>query len=891
MTGPDNAGATEGSPSFGELLRRYRSAAALSQETLAEQSGLSLHGISDLERGARDKPYASTVERLANSLRLEAAQRAALFAAAGRLGRAAAIETPRTQAVVLPEPLSSFVGRERELAVVRRMLTKDPVNERLVTLTGPPGTGKTRLALRTAADFIGDIADGIWFVSLAPIRDPGLVPSALARVLRVREATGHALLDRLTSFLQVKAALLVLDNFEQILAAAPLISHLLESCARLRVLVTSRAALRLYGEQEFAVPPLSLPDPRRVTPIENLSQYESVRLFCDRASAVDASFVLTAATAPAIASICHRLDGLPLAIELAAARSKLFAPQALLARLDNRLGFLIDGPQDRPARQRTLRSSFDWSFELLEPTEQRLFSWLAVFVGGFTIEAVSSVVQGLGEPGFLDTNVVDCIASLVDKSLLHTVERQSYSRQHPANSTRLIMLESVRDYAWEHLIANAQAPALREQHARFFCRLVEHAESETHGPAQAAWFDLLEDEIDNLRAALRWSLDSDADLGLRIGGALWLLWTGRGYIAEGRRWLSALLTHPGAAQPTGARAKALFTAGMLAWYQADHTAARALHEEGLAIQNRLRDRQGIAFALFGLGQVALGQGDYPLARSLHGEALARRRELGDPWQIAFSLIQLGLVVHEQGDYRAARALYEEGLTLRRQIGDLRGAEFALSGLAKVAQDQGEYGLARSLYRESLTAAAELEDRWGVAHAIAGFGELAVAQGQPERGIVLGGAASARLDAIGAALFPAWQARFDRGLAQAQQALASGARDAAWALGRSMSQDHAIRYALAAEQPAPRRDAAADSKEALLTGLHGTRMLPLTRREREVASLIARGYTNREIAAELVIANRTADTHVEHILRKLDLPSRAQVAVWAAEHGLLPTSEG
>jgi predicted ATPase len=547
-----------------------------------------------LERGARHKPYPSTVELLANSLRLEAAQRAALFAAAWRSGRAAATEIPRTQPVVLPGPLSSFVGRERELATVRRLLTKDPVNERLVTLTGPPGTGKTRLALQTSADLIGDVADGIWFVSLAPIRDPGLVPSAIARVLRVREAAGQALIDRLTSFLQIQAALRVLDNFEQILAAAPLISHLLESCARLRVLVTSRAALRLYGEHEFAVPPLSLPDPRRVTPIEHLMQYESVRLFCERASAVDTSFVLTEATAPAIAAICHRLDGLPLAIELAAARSKLLAPHALLARLDNRLAFLIGGPQDRPARQRTLRGSIDRSFNLLEPAEQRLFSRLAVFVGGFTIEAASSVVQGPGVLGFLETNVVDCIASLVDKSLLHAVERQSYSRQHHANGTRLMMLESVRDYAWEQLIANGEAPALREQHAQFFCRLANHAESETHGPAQAAWFDLLEDEIDNLRAAVRWSLDSDADSGLRMGGALWLFWTGRGYIAEGRRWLSALLAHPNAAQPTAARAKALFTAGMLAWYQADHAAARALHEEGLAIQNRLGDRQGIA---------------------------------------------------------------------------------------------------------------------------------------------------------------------------------------------------------------------------------------------------------------------------------------------------------
>jgi non-specific serine/threonine protein kinase len=871
-------------PTFGALLRHYRLAAGLTQEDLASRAGLSARAITDLERGARRFPYEDTRRRLAEALGITDTERVS-FEVAGQRPSPSARDHARP---TLPASLTSFIGRTRELITVKSLLTQAPVVGRLVTLTGSPGTGKTRLALQVAAALSGDFADGVWFVPLASIRDPSLVVSAIAHALGVREVRDQPLVERLITSLRARSALLVLDNFEQILAAAPLLTDLLGSCPGLEVLVTSRAALRLHGEREFLVPSLTLPEEGKLLTPEQALQYEAVRLFAERAQAVRSEFSLTEETAAAVAEICRRLDGLPLAIELAAARSKLLSPEALLARLGNRLAILVDGPRDRPARHRTMRSALDWSYELLEPAQQRVFRRLAVFVGGCTLEAATEVVLGPGQLGPPSTDVLEGMASLVDNSLLRLVERQSSASRRSGPNSRLAMLESVRDYAWDRLIASGEVTALREQHAGFFQMLVSEAESELHAPEQTAWLDRLEDEIDNLRAMLRWSLDTGTpEPGLRAAGALWLFWTGRGYITEGRRWLAALLDLPGAAEETPGRGKALFTAGMLAWYQADHSPARTLHDGAMVTYQHLGDRHGVASAFFGLGQVALGQGDYTLARSLHTEALTLRRDLGDRWEIAFSLIQLGLVVHEQGDCATARALYEEGLGLRRQVGDHRGAEFALFGLAKVAQDQGDHALACSLYAESLAVADALDDRWGLAHAVAGFAELAAVRGQAERALLLAGAASGRLEAIGAALFPAWQTRFDLRLERARQELGHAASAAAWAAGRAMPPEQTITYALAALD-APDLVPISQPPTIPTLGLHGTQLVPLTRREREVVMLIARGFTNRQIAAELVIATRTADTHVEHILDKLGLPSRAQAAVWAAAHGLLAT---
>jgi DNA-binding CsgD family transcriptional regulator/tetratricopeptide (TPR) repeat protein len=449
------------------------------------------------------------------------------------------------------------------------------------------------------------------------------------------------------------------------------------------------------------------------------------------------------------------------------------------------------------------------------------------------------------------------------------------------------MLETIREYALEQLSESGELVSLQRRHATYFLRLAEEAEPELHGPQQAAWFDRLEREHDNLRAALRWAVETaHAEEGLRAAGALWFYWYNRGYLNEGRERLTALLAVPVASRAMPGRAKALFTAGMLAWYQGDHAAAQALHEEGLTLQRQLGDRQGIASALFGLGQVALGQGRYATARGLHEESLAIRRELGDTWAIGFSLVNMGVVAVGQGDYTLARSLFEEGLALRREAGDRRGVAVVLLNLADVVDEQGDYGAAQASYQESLAIARELGDKWLIAHALAGLAGVTALQGQPVHARDLAATATALFETIGSVTFPGWGRRFDTRLERARHAVGPDRGATTRAEGRVLPLDQAVASALAPEAPVPQTMPAPGVPADARRGRPGEQSVCLTRREREVAVLIARGYANRQIAAELVIAERTAETHVEHILVKLALVSRAQVAVWAVEHGLL-----
>jgi len=550
------------SSAFGDLLRQYRVAAGLTQQALAERARVGRRTISDLERGLFHRPRRDTVARLAQALDLSARDRVGFEAAGLRWHGSPLSHAPRTgRPHNLPPQLTGLVGRERDVAVVAALLRRD--DGRLLTLTGPPGVGKTRLSLAAAERLLDLFADGVFFVALAPVTDPDQVAPVIAGALGLREEGGRSVGESLRAHLRARHMLLVLDNFEHVATAAVLVVDLLTACPRLTVLVTSRAPLHVRGEQTFAVSPLALPDATHPPPADALTQYSAIELFLQRARAHAPDFELTVANAPAVAAICRHLDGLPLAIELAASRIALLPPQALLARLERRLSLLIAGAHDLPRRQRTLRAAIAWSYDLLAADERALFARLGIFVGGCTLEAAEAVCRAAcGAAGDRRDTELDGLASLMDKSLL----RMAAAGQ---GEPRFGMLETIREYALERLAARGDEEESRRRHAGYYLALAEAAEPELTGPTQGMWLERLEHEGDNLRAALRWTRESgEIETGLRLAGALWRFWYTRGYQREGRGWLEGLLalaaTGPGAPSKA-ARAKAFNAAGVLAY--------------------------------------------------------------------------------------------------------------------------------------------------------------------------------------------------------------------------------------------------------------------------------------------------------------------------------------
>ncbi len=682
----------------------------------------------------------------------------------------------------LPRQLTGFIGREREMAEVQRLLTTTC----LLTLTGTGGAGKTRLALQIAADVLEGYPDGVWLAELAALSDPALVPQIVATALGVREVPGQPMLETLLHYLQRKKLLLVLDNCEHLVAAcAQLVGALLRTCPNLRILATSREVLGIQGEIAWLVPSLSLPDRRQLPSLEQLTQFEAVRLFVERAAAVKPSFTLTSENAAPVAAVVQRLDGIPLAIELAAARVPALSVDQIAARLDDRFRLLTHGSRASLPRQQTLRAALDWSYQLLTEREQRLLQRFAVFAGGWTLEAAEAVCGGDGIEEF---DVLDLLTQLVFKSLVLTDEQNGEIRYR--------FLETVRQYGLERLEESGVTEAIRKRHRDWYLGLAERAEPELLGVKQAAWFDQLEAEHDNLRAALKCSIESgEPEAGMRLAGAVWRFWYVRGYIGEGRGWLEAALSgRSGMSGPFVA--KALMAAGGLAFVGGDYVQGRRLYEDSLAMWRELGDRRQIAYLLSNLGFLTSSQGDQAAARNLLEESLAIRREIADTRGAATSLNNLGLVLYRTGDLAGARALFNEASAIWREFGDKQHIAMALANLGLVASGQGEYPLARSFYEECVAIRQALGDKQGIAYTLEGFAGLAVAQGQGKRAArLLGGVESLR-EAIRAPVAPANQADHDRKVSAARSALGEQAFAAAWAEGRAMTLEQAISEATA-----------------------------------------------------------------------------------------------
>jgi predicted ATPase/DNA-binding SARP family transcriptional activator/DNA-binding CsgD family transcriptional regulator len=764
----------------------------------------------------------------------------------------------------LPVPRTSFVGRERELIEVKRLLAMT----RLLTLTGAGGSGKTRLALEVARDLAGLYPDGVWLVELAALTQGALVPQVVAEILGVQEQPNRPLTVTLAEALRAKKMLIVLDNCEHVVeACARLTDVLLRSCSEVRVLASSRESLNVAGEVVWSVPPLSVPDAERLPNLECRRVYESTRLFVERALRRTSAFVLTADTASAAAEICQQLEGMPLAIELAAAWVGTLAVGQISERLGDSLKLLTGGERTAMPRQQTLRGTLDWSYDLLSEEEKRLFCQLSAFAGGWTLEAAEAVgACGEGEP------VLDLLGRLVGKSLVVVEVAQD-------GSVRYTLLEPVRQYAREKLEESGEAEVVLRRHAEFFLALAERAEPELKGARQEEWLGRLEEEHDNFRAALSWAMDRcEAELALRLGAALGDFWHMRGHLGEGQRWLEGALAIGDAASVE--RVKALAKASWIAWEQTDLERATALGEEGLKLARTLGDEKGVAAALLNLGIAVMVRGELERATTLIEEGLPKFHELRDKWGLARSLLCLGLVAMFRGDYEQAKESTEEGLAVSQKSGDVWCSNMALNQMALMALLREDFGRAGALCKESL----ELSRRSGMVHHIAfalhTAAALASSQDQPVRSARLWGAAEVLREAIGTAFSPMEQRVYEPYMAAACDQVEDARWETAWSEGRAMGMDEAIEYALSEEEgipstaPAPRQRVA---EEAAL----------LTRREEEVAALVARGLTNRHIATELSISEHTVANHVARILRKLGLDSRSQLTAWVVEQRTSP----
>lgn len=773
----------------------------------------------------------------------------------------------RTSLHNLPTPLSTFIGRERELADVRELLSA----HRLVTLTGAGGSGKTRLSLKVAQDLVGEFEHGIWFIELASIFDPAFVPQTVASALNIRERAGQPLMDTLLNELSARQLLLVLDNCEHLISAcAQFAQSSLQTCPGLKILATSREVLGITGEAAWVVPPLSLPrsqpwtDPASAQEALQLYQEsESIQLFVTRAQALSSDFRLTVENGGWIAEICRQLDGMPLAIELAAARVRNLSIQQIAQRLDDRFHLLTTGSRTASPRQQTLYATLDWSYALLSEKEQRLLRRLSIFAGGWTLDAAEDVCADENLPR---AEILDALTRLVDKSLVVVQERHSAPRYQ--------MLETIRQFGRERLMGSDEHEKMRVPHSRFYLRLAEEAEPLLFGPEQELWFEQLEIENDNARAALEWALEGHhAEVALRWVGALWFFWFIRDRYREGQEWLSRALAEPGAAGPGAARARALNAAGFTSWIRGDYAQARLLSEEALEIGSHLGDLVEIAMATRNLGLIASQECEYATARVLLEKSVALWREVGNTSQAGWALPFLADVVLYQGELEQARSLYEESAALMREQNDKIVLAYPLRRMAAISLQSGDHEQAAGLCQESLALNLQLGDRRGVVACLVGLAAVTVARGQIPEAARLFAAVDAQIHTMGITLYPADQIEYERHVALVREQRSEVTVSTAWEQGSRMTLEQAVANALEAPpEPAARRAV----KE---------RFSGLTPREREVAVLIAQGKSNREIAETMTVGVKTIETYVTRILNKLGFDSRVQIATWAVEKGL------
>lgn len=842
----------------------------------------------------------------------------------------------------LPLPVTSFIGREHQIAEIKRLLQSpsgpdrsDGSQGRILTLTGPGGCGKTRLAIRVALEIVPEFPDGVWWIELEAVSDPTLVPQAVVAALGVSEQTNRPLMETLLDALWSRRMLLVLDNCEHLLAACGRLARtLLQACPDLLILATSRAVLNIPGEIAWAVPSLTYPDRQDAYPSEmdlatRLNHYESVRLFLERAAAVPPGFILTDQNAAGVAQICHRLDGIPLAIELAAARVKLLTVQQIASRLDHCFNLLSRGSEIVSPRHQTLRATVEWSYDLLPEKEQALLRRLSVFAGSFTLSAAEVICTGAD---LAEVETLDLLSDLVDESLVLVSERE------PLEEARYRLLEMIRQFSQEKLEEAGEAGSVQDRYLDFFLRLAEEAEPKLISAEQVAWLRRLDAEYDNLREAIRWlttnqGLEPDvqseyARSALRLAGALWLYWEIRGYFAEGRGWLERALAIS-SVEPALARAKALSGAGTFAWRQGDIPQAINYHQESLDLYRELGDLSGTAFALNNLAVQVHDQGEHERATSLLEGALDLYREIGEAWGLALVLNNMASIMLDLGDHKRAATLLEEGLVFARQSGDQRFIAGVLIHLGELTHDQGEdrqalihfgealrlydelgdrlpptyircmlgeiaynqgdLGRATALFRESLAVCRELGNKRGLAESLEGLAKVLQAGDNLQAAVRLLGFAESLRQATGMPLMQAEQAQYDRNLAALRARLGDDSFAEELAIGHAMALDQATSYAnlhaSITESAAQPKSSASQPRLRSLREATRLELGGLTARESQVAVLIAWGRSNREIASELVVGLKTVEAHVTRILSKLGFTSRAQIAAWAVAKGL------
>jgi predicted ATPase/DNA-binding CsgD family transcriptional regulator len=754
-----------------------------------------------------------------------------------------------------PASLAPLIGREAELAFVRSALAQPDL--RFLTLTGPGGIGKTRLALELAAELASEYEGGAHIVYLGDLVDPELVLPAIAQTIGLPGSGSSPIADGLRAKLVSAKMLLTLDNLEQVAAVAPELARLLDACPGVKILATSRRPLRVAGEQILAVPPLQTPDPSRLPSLDELRQIESIQLLMQRARAANPGFKVTTANAPDIAAICTRLEGLPLAIELAGLRLRILSPAALRKRLATPLKVVAQDDPNLPQRQRSLRDSLTWSEDLLSPANRTIFRRLSVFPGGFDAAAAEVVCGGPANGEMLTAQVVDALEDLAGFGLL--------SREFVGGEPRFTMPETIREFALERLEASGEAETMHRRHAGFLLALAEDAAPALLGPDQETWLARLDRERHNLRAAGRWTLANDRAQSLRLAAALWRNWYMRGHVQEGRRWLERALA-AGAEASTIARVRALNGLGVIVCAGGDLERARELQDASRAMALEIGDSWGVAAA----------QGDRAIIEFLQGGNVARVREatedvllqfraLGDRYSEGVALIALGNIACRQQDFAEATSKFQEALTIARESGDSHAEELCLSNLALTARLEGDVDRAATHYLEALKLAYRLNRPEGLLYCLAGIGGVQVAQKRFEPAARLLGAAAGLADVVETPLQPLEQEQFDRDTAEARAALPDGLFSQAWSEGRSLSLDAVVAEVLEGSGPNPG--------------------FGLTAREREVLRLLIDGSSDREIADALFISPLTATTHVRNLRRKLGVHSRGAAAAFAFHHGL------